>query len=901
MESINIDDFVDYKKEYSSRLQKLKHLNGDEYQALCPVHNEKNPSCSFNFKTGKWHCHSCDAQGNYITFRVMTEHISKQEALKRIFEDYDKELPQAEIKKKQTPTTSNPVSYTVKEYALEKKLPLEWLLENCKLENGKDKNGNGFVTIPYWDINGQPVKNNNGWIVNRKRYPKGVTPKLKWSNGAAGHTLLYGEWKIPHFLEHGDYAILPEGESDTHTLWYLGFNAIGVPGASMMKLEWAKKLNDFSRIYLHIEPDNGGQVFLRKTVERLKEAEYNGEVFVLNCAQFNVKDPSDLYIKYGAEEALKKLNLAIKNAEKIDIYSKVSAVTGGIDDAPINLNAPPGWRYDDKGITYFNPKKEGDPELVCRTPIVLTKRLHSLDTGEEKIEVSFKRDGKWTSRIFQRSTIFQSRNIVMLADMGCTITSENSRLVVRFLGALEAENIDVLQKIDSTSTFGWQSGKRFLPGCADDIVIDVEPAMMKWVAGFGEHGELTDWIEQMREARKNSVFRFILASAFAAPLLKITHCRNFMVYNWADSKGGKTATLKAGLSVWGNPEQIMASFNATQVALERMAGIFNDLPMGLDERQLAGSKTEFIEKIVYMLGNGTGRIRGSKTGQLQQLQTWRSIIMATGEEPIINDRSMDGISSRMLEIGASPFDDVLDAANMHNATAENYGWAGPEFIRKLLNDWDEDTILFWYKDIQNRIKELYPKMDNNKIAMVALVTLADSLSEIFFWEDKSMELAVGESVFIAANVIEVMTAQDTKSSTNANSAEFINEWLAMKASNFSGTPSDCKEWYGAIDEDLGKAYVLGTVLHDALEKAGYNHRKTMKYLAEQEIISRDSQGKMTIRKSIGNRVFRLVEIHLDKLVDDEPEKKEQPKKAENEQQSSIFTGSTKVIEDDLPF
>ena len=77
--------------------------------------------------------------------------------------------------------------------------------------------------------------------------------------------------------------------------------------------------------------------------------------------------------------------------------------------------------------------------------------------------------------------------------------------------------------------------------------------------------------------------------------------------------------------------------------------------------------------------------------------------------------------------------------------------------------------------------------------------------------------------------------------------------------------------------------------------------KTMKYLAEQEIISRDSQGKMTIRKSIGNRVFRLVEIHLDKLVDDEPEKKEQPKKADNEQQSSIFTGSTKVIEDDLPF
>mgnify|MGYP006990219008 CR=1 FL=1 len=36
-----------------------------------------------------------------------------------------------------------------------------------------------------------------------------------------------------------------------------------------------------------------------------------------------------------------------------------------------------------------------------------------------------------------------------LSDLGCTITSENAKQVVRFLEALEAENIDIIEKADN--------------------------------------------------------------------------------------------------------------------------------------------------------------------------------------------------------------------------------------------------------------------------------------------------------------------------------------------------------------------------------------------------------------------------------------------------------------------
>ena len=85
---------------------------------------------------------------------------------------------------------------------------------------------------------------------------------------------------------------------------------------------------------------------------------------------------------------------------------------------------------------------------------------------------------------FSRSMIFQSRSITVLADKGCTVTSENAKQVVRFLGALEQENIDALGLQESTSTFGWQSNHRFLPGHAPDMVLDIEPSMTRWATAY---------------------------------------------------------------------------------------------------------------------------------------------------------------------------------------------------------------------------------------------------------------------------------------------------------------------------------------------------------------------------------------------------------------------------------
>lgn len=104
-----------------------------------------------------------------------------------------------------------------------------------------------------------------------------------------------------------------------------------------------------------------------------------------------------------------------------------------------------------------------------------------------------------------------------------------------------------------------------------------------------------------------------MASSFAAPLLKIIGHRIFIVYVWGNSRAGKSAALKAALSVWGNPNELTLTYNTTAVRNRTScSGYTTIFRYGIDEKQVNKSQTE-IEKLVYMLGNGISRIRGNKT------------------------------------------------------------------------------------------------------------------------------------------------------------------------------------------------------------------------------------------------------------------------------------------------
>lgn len=917
---VDIDRLVNYEKEYRNVIKKAMVSDG-HLTGLCPFHDDKNNSFSVDLATGKWHCFAEDEGGNYVSFYAKLHGIDTKEAYKKILEEYgvSREEQQEQAKRDK--------SYTLAQYAFEKRLPEEWLQKECFLSTGKDrKDGTLYMKIPYLDENGKES-------TYRKRY---AHKDFRWKYGSAGKIGLYGEWKLSRIRDAG-YAAIVEGESDSQSMWYMGISTLGVPGASMFKPHMAGMLQDL-RIYIHQEQDRGGETFMKKMLSGLREGGFLGEVYRWSCGAIKgCKDPSDVYMKFGKEEAAKKILKLIQGAEKIDL-DEPEEIPEAVKGAPVNLRQPEGWIYSDKGISRID-EKEYTPKMVCRTPIILTQRLKSLETGEEKIEIAFKRDGEWHRAIYPRSTIFTARAITVLADLGCTVTSENAKQVVRFLSALEAENIDIIQKADATSTFGWQPGRRFIPGREQGIVLDIDPSQKGMAAAYCRNGDMEHWIRTMAPHRERDKFRFILAASFAAPLLRILKQRIFFVYNWGGSKGGKTAALKAALSAWGDPDRLMVNFNATQVGLERTASFYCDLPLGIDERQLAGKNQESLEKTIYMIASGTGKIRGSKGGGLQAIHQWRTVALATGEEPLSTETSQTGVSTRVLEIYGGPFDDEKQASLMHQEAPMNCGWAGPEFIEELIGI-DEREICDKYEEMSKYVASISQGKSGSHVAGIAAVALADSMIDSWFFsgenrdqeeakcdqnEEKSDQKSQkrNETLQIrndswkrakqmAASILQEQMNSDT-GDVNENAVQFIVDWVLSNRLYFGEKAiGTC---LGTTSESGNIVYIFPSTLNQALTKAGYSPRKTLKYMAERGLITSversDHKGKTyQITKRFDNRMCRFVEFFIGKLsekedpldIDDEDDK---PQKAEPKYHQESFADADGFIPVDdgskLPF
>lgn len=873
MDEVNLDGKVDYKKIYEGHIKKGK-ISGDNLVGLCPFHDDKKPSFGANLKTGVYNCLACGKKGNAITFLSKTQNISNKEAYKillkeaGLYEDKTNSKTQSStystnsinpinstnpvdstklIKSANSNKYTKPTKYTVEDYCKEKKLDVDFI-RSLGIRNGRLG-----ITIPYMDEGGEVIS-------NRQRYHKDHTTRFSWARGSKVN--LYGLWKLDKAREVSR-VILVEGESDCHALWSHGIEeALGVPGATTFHPDWVDKFQlsweegfIFPHIYIHHEGDTGADAFVDKICNALVKKDFKGKVYKISCSSLGAKDPSELHM-LDPDSFSEKLKTIINKAVEIDLKSFSLEIDNLIPNAPVKLKQPEGFRVSEDGIEMIN-YKTGIPQLICRTPILISNRLKSLDSYDEKIEITFYRDKKWHRVTEQRSVIFQARTIIKLADVGVTVTSENAKFLVKFLEKLEAENFDMIQTLQSVDQLGWHNDN-FLPGREGELVIDVDTNERKWINAYRKIGTLDSWIKYMKDFRHNTIFRFILASSFAAPLLKLLNHRIFFVHNWGDSRSGKTAALKAALTVWGDPEELMTSFNATNVGLERLACFFNDLPLGIDERQVAGGKQEYIETLVYMLAMGYSKVRGAKTGGLQSQKAWRSIILTTGEEPLTTNTSQTGVHTRALEIHGSPFKNEEEAGKMHKISSINYGQAGLFFINKLMDTMKIHELQERHKTIQDKLMKANSnhKKLMSHISSVAVVTLADELiSSWLFNDDPETSLKMG--IEILSSLEDVMDTDIVE-----KAYEFVKGWMISNIDQFK--ESSKGQRFGIIDGD--SFYVFPQILQEALEKQGLSYRKIIRGFGDRGYIgiSYESDGKKrnSVVKKIEGRACRMISFDL---------------------------------------
>lgn len=294
---------------------------------------------------------------------------------------------------------------------------------------------------------------------------------------------------------------------------------------------------------------------------------------------------------------------------------------------------------------------------------------------------------------------------------------------------------------------------------------------------ISQKGSVAEWRDNIGYyCWGNSLPTFAVCAAFAAPLLGILKSESCGFHFVGDSSLGKSTLLKVAASVFGDPQQYVRTWRATDNALEATAAAHSDCLLALDE--IGQIDPRIVGETVYMLGNGEGKSRANEYGRSRGVEhRWRLVFISSGEKTLhahmaeAGKKPQAGMDARLLTIpanlhkdsairlklgiyqdthcfpaGAALSDHLVGAANHY------HGSVAIELIRSLIDPERRASVINDVARMRDRFAALLAGKEvsgqviraSDKFALLAVAgELATSL-DLTGWEKGWATLAVQE-------------------------------------------------------------------------------------------------------------------------------------------------------------
>src|SRR5690606_29996322 len=133
-------------------------------------------------------------------------------------------------------------------------------------------------------------------------------------------------------------------------------------------------------------------------------------------------------------------------------------------------------------------------------------------------------------------------------------------------------------------------------------------------SAYTPSGSLQTWRDTVGAmARENPLVVASIACALAGPLLSLIGVRDGIgLHLHARTSSGKSTAGDCAASVWGNPADVLHTWDGTSYGLARTAEYANDGLLYLDE--IGAGDARKIGPAIYQMLNGVSRLQGTKDG-----------------------------------------------------------------------------------------------------------------------------------------------------------------------------------------------------------------------------------------------------------------------------------------------
>lgn len=361
--------------------------------------------------------------------------------------------------------------------------------------------------------------------------------------------------------------------------------------------------------------------------------------------------------------------------------------------------------------------KETQEQIVIRERIgnhlEAIAYVNNPENNDASIHLKFKtiRGGIHTWTMPRAALVFEtSQMLAELQKRGYYFNIDKKKQLVEYLNGLGG---DINKTYIITDRTGW-IGKEYVTQTktystnpdSDLKFRDVEPI----ADSISEiKGTLAEWQEHVgSKCAFNSRLIFGVGTGLAAVLQSLIGMESGGFHIVGTTSVGKTTILKVASSVVGIKD--IPHWRTTTNGLESIACAHNHMLLPLDEISQADPKE--VGSIAYMLANGQGKVRMTKTLQNRKAKTWHLLFLSSGEFGMGAYMAQSGISLkggqevRLPDIPAVPsgspfgafesihnFDSAKEfAESLDRATQSYTGTLLDAFLSKLVPDQENHQI-----------------------------------------------------------------------------------------------------------------------------------------------------------------------------------------------------------------
>jgi putative DNA primase/helicase len=388
-----------------------------------------------------------------------------------------------------------------------------------------------------------------------------------------------------------------------------------------------------------------------ETRRKIELFEWADSVLGLNETELELA-LDDAVKRFGMQRRALKRIIAAGRSEKLKAKAKEERSRTEPRDNENNVKYySPDFKVSDRGVYARKFDDQGHPfwDRICTTRIdllALTRDRREENWGTYIIITN--RDGGRKKLAIPHALTAADKvadiaSLLASLGVGVVPSKQARQLLVQFL------TLEVPERITAVPQIGWHfSGDAWLFVLPDETIVPggfvgsqpvLQTASLHVQHGLDVSGTVEQWIDQVAAPLAgNSNVHLCVGTAFAGPLLKWAGEPPGIFHLWGTSKIAKSLVGAIGQSVWGRPkvpgepDAFGASWTATAVGLERYAVLRSDVGAYFDE--IGEGAPKVIRPAVYVLANGSSKLRGTPEIHLRPMESFRILGISTGEPTI---------------------------------------------------------------------------------------------------------------------------------------------------------------------------------------------------------------------------------------------------------------------------